>query len=144
MAEYGLKYCQQMARARCCCQVVTASRCWWNDRLACYQPCTAQPVSHHINIFIFLQIFLRLRERSMLEEELFSLFKGNTKLLRSAAAGVAGVGMVGGGGCTVTIAIFTLCRQPPPPPPRSCSSGGSAPGAGSWDLEIRVLDIISL
>ena len=33
----------------------------------------------------------------MLEEELFSLFKGNTKLLRSAAAGVARVGRVGGG-----------------------------------------------
>ena len=83
----------------------------------------------------------------MLEEKLFSLFKGHTKLLRSAAAGVARVGRVGvgweGGGCTVTIAIFTLCRQPPPPP-RSCSSGGSAPGAGSWDLEIRVLDMISL
>ena len=34
----------------------------------------------------------------MLEEELFSLFKGNTKLLRSAAAGVARVGRVGGWG----------------------------------------------
>ena len=31
----------------------------------------------------------------MLEEELFSLFKGHTKLLRSAAAGVARVGRVG-------------------------------------------------
>ena len=88
-----------MARARCCCQVVTASRCWWNGCQAYYQPITALPVvSHHINIFIFLQIFLRLRERSMLEEELFSLFKGNTKLLRSAAAGVARVGRVGGCG----------------------------------------------
>ena len=138
MAEYSLKYCQQMARARCCCQVVTAPRCWWNGCQAYYQPVTALPiVSHHINIFIFLQIFLRLRERSMLEEELFSLFKGNTKLLRSAAARVARIGWVGweGGGCTVTIAIFTLCRQPPPPP-LSCSSGGLAPGAGSWDLEI--------
>ena len=87
-----------MARARCCCQDVTASRCWWNDRQACYQPCTALPVSHHNNIFIFLQILLRLRGRSMLEEELFSLFKGHTKLLRSAAAGVARVGRVGGWG----------------------------------------------
>ena len=34
----------------------------------------------------------------MLEEELFSLFKGHTKLLRSAAAGVARVGRVGGCG----------------------------------------------
>ena len=34
----------------------------------------------------------------MLEEELFSLFKGHTKLLRSAAAGVARVGRVGGWG----------------------------------------------
>ena len=75
---------------------VTASISWWNDCQACYQPVTALPVvSHHNNIFIFLQILLRLRERSMLEEELFSLFKGHTKLLRSAAAGVARVGRVG-------------------------------------------------
>ena len=79
----------------------------------------------------------------MLEEELFSLFKGNTSYYEALLPGWRGKVGRGGGGCTVTIAIFTLCRQPPPPP-RSCSSGGSAPGAGSWDLEIRVLDMISL
>ena len=45
----------------------------------------------------------------MLEEELFSLFKGHTKLLRSAAAGVARVGRVGKGGAVQLPSLYSPC-----------------------------------